>query len=377
MKTGPENPAAVNMFSLRGKLTLSLRLEQGRVTGVEIASTRPQAAVLLRGRAPEQAVHLAPLIFSLCGGAQGVAAHAALTVAQGGAPDARLLARWAGAIRREASTEHLWRLMLDWPQLVGLNRFETGYASCRRQCLAAIDDNEHAAALQAVMHATLLGTPPRDWLPLGQLGFSAWRENSPALGAKLLRGVDHAACGNAGAAAFLPASSARDWADPEENAGVAEFCRQPVWRGDPHETGALARRHGHALVVPLLAAGRRVEARITARLVELAQWACGEFGPVQDWIDVAPCGANAGLARVETARGSLIHRARVEEGAIADYAVVAPTEWNFHPQGAFACEALCIEGMDEAAVKRQAQALALSLDPCVEYEVVVGDGFVI
>lgn len=371
MKTGPVNPAAVNLFSLRGKLTLSLRLEQGRVAGVEIASTRPQAAVLLKGRTPEQAVHLAPLIFSLCGGAQGVAAHAALTVAQGSAPDARLLARWAGAIRREASTEHLWRLMLDWPQLVGLDRFETGYASYRRQCLAAIDDNEHAAALQPVMHATLLGAPPRDWLSQGQHAFAAWRENSSALGAKLLRGINHAASGSDGSVAFLPATSARDWVGMEENTGAAEFCKQPVWRGEPHETGALARRHGHALVAPLLVIGRRVEARITARLVELAQWACGEFGPVRDWIDVAPCGENASLARVETARGLLIHRAWLENGTIADYVVVAPTEWNFHPQGAFAREALRIEGTDAAAVKRQAQALALSLDPCVEYEVMV------
>ena len=55
--------------------------------------------------------------------------------------------------------------------------------------------------------------------------------------------------------------------------------------------------------------------------------------------------------------------------SIADYAVVEPTEWNFHPQGAFAREAGRIVGKDDAAVKRLAQGLALSLDPCVEYEV--------
>lgn len=359
----------MNLFSLRGRLTLNLRLEQGRVAGVEIDSTRPQAAVLLKGKTPQQAVHLAPLIFSLCGGAQGVAAQAALMAAQGGMAGEAQLARWARAIRREASTEHLWRLMLDWPQLAGLERLEQGYANCRRLCLSAIDDREHASALQTVMHANLLGISPRDWLAQDPQAFAAWRANASSLGAKLLRSQGGAACASEAATACLPYTSAQEWVSLGQEIGSPEFCRLPSWRGEPHEVGALARQHEHLLVAPLVASGRRAEARITARLVELAQWACGEFGPVQDWIDVAPCGANEGLARVETARGVLIHRARMEGGAIADYAVVAPTEWNFHPQGAFAREAGRIVGKDDAAVKRLAQGLALSLDPCVEYEV--------
>jgi hypothetical protein len=370
----------VNHFSLRGRLALNLRLEQGRVAGVEIDSTRPQAAVLLKGKTPQQAVHLAPLIFSLCGGAQGVAAQAALMAAQGGLADEAQLVRWAGAIRREASTEHLWRLMLDWPQICGLGireteyakRLETGYANCRRLCLLAIDDREHASALQTVMHANLLGISPRDWLAQDAQAFAAWRANSSSLGAKLLRSLDNTACGNTAETACLPYTCAQDWVSLGQEIVTPEFCKLPTWRSEPHEVGALARNHAHARVAPLITNGRRVEARVLARIVELALWASGEFGQAQDWIDVAPCGPNEGLARVETARGVLIHRARVENGAIADYTVVAPTEWNFHPQGAFAREAGCIAAKDDAAVKRLAQGLALSLDPCVEYEVVLG-----
>ena len=51
--------------SLTGGLNLRLRLRDGRVGGVAIESTRPQAAVALKGKTPEQAVRLAPLLFSL------------------------------------------------------------------------------------------------------------------------------------------------------------------------------------------------------------------------------------------------------------------------------------------------------------------------
>ncbi len=365
------NPVLASAFSLRGKLTLTLRLEQGSVADVNVISTRLQAAMLLNGKTPAQAVHLAPLIFSLCGGAQGVAAQAALMAAAGGEPDAAQLERWAMAVRREASTEHLWRLMLDWPQLCGLERLEKEYASCRRLCLAAEGDRELAAVLQMALQFDLLGMSAATWLSQHPLGFAAWRENSSSLGAALLRNLSSAACSMAAGAPRLPYTTAQDWIERGQEIGTPEFGKLPTWNGEPHETGALARQHGHALVAPLLAAGRNIEARITARLVELAQWANGETGQAQDWIDAAPAGPHAGVARVETARGILLHRACVENGVIADYAVVAPTEWNFHPQGVFAHDACCIAGRDEAAVLRQAHSLALSLDPCVEYEVVV------
>ena len=42
------------------------------------------------------------------------------------------------------------------------------------------------------------------------------------------------------------------------------------------------------------------------------------------------------IAAVETARGPLLHFARVRDGRIEDYHVLAPTEWNFHPRGLLA-----------------------------------------
>jgi hypothetical protein len=43
-----------------------------------------------------------------------------------------------------------------------------------------------------------------------------------------------------------------------------------------------------------------------------------------------------GRALVETARGLLMHEIVLDGERIADYFIVAPTEWNFHPQGPLA-----------------------------------------
>lgn len=352
------------MSEVGGGLCLHLRLREGRVTSVDIVSTRPQAAAVLAGKTPEQAIRLAPLLFSLCGGAQGVAAQAALLAAQGGEPDARQLAAWAATVRREAASEHLWHLMLAWPPLCGLGSLEREYAVCRKRLQHAASEDAHAAVLEGILTSTLLGMPPGDWLKQDVGEWDAWRKGSPGLGALLLRAVGEVA---GAPPALLPPASAGDWLALEREVRTPAFCAAPTWQGEPRETGALARCAAHPQVSPLRATGRNIEARLVARLVELARWACGETGPARGWADAARCADGSGLARVETARGVLLHRARVEHGLIAEYAVVAPTEWNFHPQGAYAREALLVAATDDA--ERLARMLALSLDPCVACEV--------
>ena len=43
-----------------------------------------------------------------------------------------------------------------------------------------------------------------------------------------------------------------------------------------------------------------------------------------------------GRALVETARGLLMHEIVLDGDTVAEYFIVAPTEWNFHPQGPLA-----------------------------------------
>jgi uptake hydrogenase large subunit len=83
---------------------------------------------------------------------------------------------------------------------------------------------------------------------------------------------------------------------------------------------------------------------------------------------VAPA-AREGFAAVETSRGRLGHWTRLSrDGKIEDYAIVAPTEWNFHPTGPFVAAVFGARAPQAAA---SIARLAGLFDPCVLYRVEV------
>jgi coenzyme F420-reducing hydrogenase alpha subunit len=114
-----------------------------------------------------------------------------------------------------------------------------------------------------------------------------------------------------------------------------------------------------------------------ARLVELARLleglasGRGSAGLVPP-IRAASIGPGAGLAAVQTARGVLLHRARLAESKVQDYAIVAPTEWNFHPQGALIEGLERLEADDEVQLSRRARLAVQALDPCVACKIEIG-----
>jgi Ni,Fe-hydrogenase I large subunit len=154
-----------------------------------------------------------------------------------------------------------------------------------------------------------------------------------------------------------------------------DFEEAPQWRGEARETGALARERSHPLVAAAASQwGHGVGARAVARLVELAQLVQVLAGNAQ-----APRRHGAsrvadgtGMSWVETARGLLVHRARVQDARIADYRIVAPTEWNFHPRGPFVRGALGLAPATPEALRLQANWIVASLDPCVAWRLEVG-----
>ena len=92
-----------------GRVTLSLTIGDGVVRCVGVTCERPNVARLLRGKPAEQAVLLLPLIYSLCGKAQGIAARAALAAARGNAVEAHV----DDEVQAEAAREHAWKARRD------------------------------------------------------------------------------------------------------------------------------------------------------------------------------------------------------------------------------------------------------------------------
>lgn len=94
-----------------GRVRIVLHCVDGAVTDTAVSCARPELARLLRGRAAGQAVAMVPLLYSLCGRAQGIAARAALAAARGTATQSHVDA----AVWAEAAREHAWKMFVDWP----------------------------------------------------------------------------------------------------------------------------------------------------------------------------------------------------------------------------------------------------------------------
>lgn len=342
-----------------GRLDIGIAWDGQRVCDVAIRSSRPQAASLLLGRMPEQVAQLVPMLFSLCGRAQGAAAQVALATAQG--CETHDVAGLRRAVAREAMQEHLWRLLLDWPKHLGLER-EQPLFLCWHAQLREADVPEQD------IERNWLGLSITEWMLMPGLDAArAWWRSSNAPAACLFRALDEVA-------KELPAVAPRLL--PELNSAAAlaagamewngDFACRPLWAGRPAETGALAARADVPLLRDVL---RRhpdgILARALARAYDMLALARGDGGRV----DAVSVGAGIGLAVAQTARGPLLHRVRLDAGKVAEYVIVAPTEWNFHPQGALREGLLGMAAHDAVTLESAARRLVLALDPCVEYEI--------
>jgi uptake hydrogenase large subunit len=154
----------------------------------------------------------------------------------------------------------------------------------------------------------------------------------------------------------------------------ADFISRPTWHGQPCETSPFTR----ALATPLIDAlieshGRGLLPRLAAQLLDVAmhmQLLALEPETTRRVQEPPPHSAEGvGLGRSGAARGLLVHLVRVENDRVGDYRILAPTEWNFHPQGVVAQGLAALPVGSETAVRRQAALLITAIDPCVGFSI--------
>ena len=135
-----------------GCIRIRLAPGGGGIGSIAVASERPQVSSVLRGRPADAAVSLVPLLYALCGKAQGRAAELALAAARGQAMAPGI----DPAIAAEAAREHLWRWLLDLPPLLGDSPLKEEFtaalgciASDQRASLATLLDDPRLARFAA------------------------------------------------------------------------------------------------------------------------------------------------------------------------------------------------------------------------------------
>jgi hypothetical protein len=296
----------------------------------------------------------------------------------------------------------MWRILLDWPAFYGGEPDKTALAqmvAIQRDYQQAIcaggdvftvggADSEVAtdelaevqARLAQFLQRTVFAQSPSEWLKLQEPQvFQTWAGQQRTIAARLIDHVfDSGWCASGSCNSLaLPVIEYNLLAEAMQDSA---FISQPQWRGHCCETTSLTRRDS-----PLL---KNIESRyrngllmrLAAHLTEVAQIAeemaissstAGRPGQ-------PPSAAyfRRGIGRVAAARGELVHRVDLAHGAVPektvidDYRILAPTEWNFHPQG-IVNKALCSLKGDLDQVKRQAKLLITTIDPCVAFDLVI------
>lgn len=384
-------------------MTIELTRDSGGVGRVDIASTRPvQIAGLFTGKSAHQTLVTIPLLFAVCAKAQSCAAVQALEQAGGVSVSSACTAARKMIVLAETAREHVLRMVLDWPQMLsGSPALDVkpmmGFADHLMQALFAggaafhpgagpVIDGERAGGLidefARFVEDELLGEPAAVWLARTDVdAVKMWADETQSIPARLIKTCIEKGWASAGdiAPAFLPDLSPAGLRDAAIPGGGSEIMVPPAWMDAPLESSCLIRQYDQPLIQALVAhCGSGLLTRLTARICELARL------PEQMRDLLAECqserrdGAGTseleiefdgfGAGQVQAARGLLVHMALLDHGMVRDYRILAPTEWNFHPQGPAALGLGALRASDEGELKTLAGLLITAIDPCVGYQ---------
>ncbi len=385
-------------MGIEGRITIDLAGAPDHEGGVAIASSRPlKLTRTFVGRSPRETVRALPSLFSVCGLAQGAAAAEACERALGIEATAGTRTVRQLLVLSETLREHLIRAVADWPRFVGLAPRKDDALRVMYLCegLRKTLDPERAAlsiggsakleaaslgpaleGLSCAIEGLVLGEPIEGWNErLSADDLAGWAQAGSTPARALVRLVLKRGWANLGRAEtqFLPRLADADLMDRLLGPEAEAFVSAPTWNGAPHETTALSRQAENALVRDLLRShGSGLLTRLAARLVEIVEALTAIDRVAQDSSQgngAMPSAAHGrGISQVEAARGRLVHGVEIEGDTVRRYAVLAPTEWNFHGRGS-AARGLADIAARGSETQRIAELFITALDPCVGYEV--------
>ncbi len=370
------------------KIAGQYQLRPGRQPGV--AGGRPVLdegvlARLLRGKTGTEATRNLGAVFTLCAHAHRRTSELALSAALNGAP-APGPAHPDLPLCLETARDHLRSMALDW-----MRRLPDAQASapdlawlkdCPLALVAKPSASDKTSAVDQLSHLKvwleerLLGTSVGQWLDAHATPevFAAWCH---AQANRLTPARYLSQCYPAASAMHIQANdldilnqdAALQAAQLTELAHAlvtqTHFAQVPTWRGQCAENGPWTRLRHRAERAQHSHLPRSVWSRMAVRWLELLEIVhISTFGegtlPLSSGaLELAPGQA---IAWCEMARGLLVHWVQLDaNGHVQDYRVLAPTEWNFHPQGALAQAVAALNPHDH----HQALLLAEAFDPCV------------
>ncbi len=379
------------MTTALSHLAGSLRVAPGAPLPLALQSSRQDwAPRLARGQAVSALPGLMASLFNLCSHAHRLCSQLAIEAAAPGLQGTPQ--QVTQRLRTETAQEHLRRIGLDWPRLLAADpgpaataRANAAHAALQRCPLlwpVATQPADPWPATLAWLQDELLQMPAPTWLRAWQACGADWlhdwsRRHSGWLPA-LLRAAREADT----LPPLDPATALRAHADADGQRILSAvlalqpgFALHPLWHGASAHTGSWTRLNDQSADLPLTP-----WALLGSRIAELIRL-CQPDAPGQSgagWLSFGSLrtGPGQGMAWGEMARGLLVHQVEIEApvgdapARVAACRVLAPTEWNFHPQGVVAQTIAALDGGRPAEdTERRVRLLMAAFDPCVPFEV--------
>jgi hypothetical protein len=363
----------------------------GRLVAKSLVTTRTSGiAAALAARTIEDVPEILPRLFPLCGAAHAVASLAAIEAAleievspaQSAFRELMLLAERGAALG--------WRILMDWPPLLGGLPQVRACAKIRRAAAVvgtvaegarwtriggyklrpARDHLGRAVSELARMLVDLFPEADKPTLSLDEL--EAAMQGGISTPARLINTARADVMAGYGRhdRPRLPSMDA-DWF-AARLASEPRFSDAPTLDGTPAEVGPLAAQR-HPLIAEAVAHwGSTLATRLLAAALDapvVAGRLCRAFEQLTDddpvKVDLTRAGRGGGV--VETARGPLAYFVDAADGRVRLLRSVAPTEWNFHPDGAFMAALDAAPSVPDPVFA--ARLLAASFDPCVPFSI--------
>ncbi len=400
-------------MGIEGFLDIQLTMNGSGRNDVEIRSSRPvHASRVFHGKSVNESLSMLPLLFNICGVAQACAGVRACEQALSLEVPLHMEQVRDKLVNMETLREHLWRIFLDWPVLLDkqlldkqlldeqsfkqpLQTLEMSeiikYQQDHRKLLTAgsnpfllgqdipfvrTENCQPIRKLSQLLEKSIFAMSPAKWLEIDSLEkLQYWFESSETIAAQFLKKIHQNQwqdLGRNNIKGLLPLETeALDIDTLYAQFENENFVKQPLWHNKCYETSSLTRVDSPLLQLLHRQWGNGLMSRLVARLTEMAQI-------VMDLLDSAenPVSAmsqercdiqGSGIGVVSAARGLLIHHVGVEQEQIKKYQIVAPTEWNFHPQGVVTQSLASLPG-DLEQINIQADLLINAIDPCVGYK---------
>jgi uptake hydrogenase large subunit len=388
--------------SIEGSLRIELLCRDNRIRRVRILSSRPlQLPLLFEGKPVEEVLQTIPMLYSICATAQANAAVTACRQALGADVDSHVLLAEAMLVWFETAREHLWRVLIDWPGYLGeaVERQELpGLSLLIPDAKKALFDSQTPAftlqpglqpkaeeiarlieGFSQTLQRSVFAMPVADWHAMDTLqGVERWIDAKQTAAARYLHKLKDAGVAKLGQSGIeaLPDIDNTLLHQRLQESDAESFIAAPEWQSRPRESSCLTRQAAHPLIQAMAPVyGQGMLSRLVARLVELAsiptrlatliEMINTDERTMVSTLPTSPKGM--GLGVVEAARGRLIHRASVSGDKVERYQILAPTEWNFHPQGLVAEGLLGLSCGYEANLREQASLFISAVDPCVGY----------